>query len=183
MTGSGAVILALFASLSGVAVAQDEAASLDPMRPSVFTLTPGDSSEGDWVPSPGPNGSTDFLGLELVMSVESSDPRTSGTWTEAYDFRGWEAPDDSGLPFSPSVTSGTVRIDNEDGDWVGSYRGFGSAVNGQEWIQLQGEGAFEGLTALIQHTWDSPADASTYEGVIIPGVPPDYPEPIERATE
>jgi hypothetical protein len=154
-------------------------APLDPQRPSVFTLTPGEPlSETEWVWSPGPNESDEFLGIEIAFPVESSDPRISGTWTEVYDFRGWPAPDDSGLPFSPSVTSGAARVDNEDGAWVGTWAGFGSAVGGQEWIQLQGEGAYEGLTAVIHQTTDFASGTETYEGVIVPGVLPDHPEPI-----
>ena len=175
----GMVMLALLAGLSGAVLAQDEEAPLDPHRPSFFTLTSGDLlSESEWVWSPGPDDSAEFLGLEAVLPVEASDPRISGTWTEVYDFRGWPAPDDTGLPFSPSVSSGAVRIDNEDGAWVGTWDSFGSAFSGYEWIQLQGEGAYEGLTALIHQSGDFAAEVETYEGVIIPGVPLDYPEPV-----
>ena len=180
----GTVILALLAGLSGAVLAQDEEATLDPHRPSFFTLTSGDPlSESEWVYSPGLNDSAEFLGLEAVLPVEASDPRISGTWTEVYDFRGWEAPDDTGLPFSPSVSSGAVRIDNEDGAWVGTWDAFGSAFSGAEWIQLQGEGAYEGLTAVIHQTFDFATDVETFEGVIVPGVPPDYPEPITVTDE
>jgi len=180
----GTVILALLAGLSGAVLAQDEEATLDPHRPSSFTLTAGDPlSESEFVWSPGPDHSGEFLANELVFPVESSDPRISGTWTEVYDLRGWEAPDDSGLPLSPTVSSGAVRIDNEDGAWVGTWDGFGSTVSNQEWIQLQGEGAYEGLTAVIHQTLDFATDVETFEGVIVPGVPLDHPGPIEATAE
>ena len=177
----GTVIVALLGGLSGAAMAQDEAAPLDPMRPGVFTLTPvGDAlKEGEWVYTPRPYDSADFLGIEWVSQVEASDPRISGTWREVYAFRGWEAPDDIGLPFSPSVSSGAVRIDNEDGAWVGTWDSFGSAFRGSELIQLQGEGAYEGLTAVMLTGGDFTAEDETHDGVIIRGVPPDQPAPVE----
>ena len=76
-----------------------------------------------------------------------------------------------------------MRIDNEDGAWVGTWDAFGSAFSGAEWIQLQGEGAYEGLTAVIHQTLDFATDVETFEGVIVPGVPPDYPEPITVTDE
>ena len=177
---AGTVILALLVGLGGTVLAQDEEAILDPYGPSFFTMAAGDSfHESEWVYTPGPDGSAEFLGIEAAFAVESSDPRISGTWTEAYDFRGWEAPDDSGLPFSPSVNSGAVRIDNEGGAWVGTWDAIGSASSGYAWTRLQGEGAYEGLTAVIHSTQDFATGVVTYEGVIVPGVLLEYPEPIE----
>lgn len=179
--GSVFLIAQPFEQQGGVPGAEQGADQLS----SVFTLTPvGDPlKEGEWVYTPGPDGSAEFLDIEWTSLVEASDPRISGTWTEVYDFRGWEAPDDTGLPFSPSVTSGAVRIDNELGAWVGTYDGFGSAVGGHEWIQLRGEGAYEGLTALIQQSNDFVAEVQTYAGVIIPGELPAAQEPIESPAE
>jgi hypothetical protein len=175
----GTVMLVLLGGLSGAVIAQEEVTPTDPHGPSFFTLTKGDTlSESEWEWSQGPDGSSEFLGLESVFTVEATDPRISGTWAEVYDFRGWEAPDDSGLPFSPSIISGAVRIDNEDGAWVGTSEEFGSAFNNYEWIELQGEGAYDGLTAVVRSTQDFAAGIETYDGVIVPGVPPDHPDAV-----
>ena len=179
----GTVILVLVGGLGAAVAAQEEVIPADPHGASFFTLTKGDLlSESEWEWSQGPDGSSEFLGLEDAFTVVASDPRISGTWAEVYNFRGWEAPDDTGLPFSPSIISGAVRIENDDGAWVGASSEFGSAFHNYEWIELRGEGAYDGLTAVVRSTQDFATGAETYDGVIVPGTPPDHPAPV-AATE
>jgi hypothetical protein len=174
---AGTVILVLLGGVVPVTAQQEE--SLDPMRASQFTGTwtdgPSDDDAGPgWAPGPDYYEAPDW---ESVHLFEASDPRISGTWTQDLDMRAFPIDEDAGL--FAVVGSGAVRIENEDGAWGGMFDNFGSVNTGREWYRLEGEGAYEGLTAVLR--WFSEGDI--YEGIIIPGLPPDQPAPITAAVE
>jgi hypothetical protein len=108
--------------------------------------------------------------------VDPSDPRLAGDLTVCGDAH-WFGP----LEGSPSVGSGTYRLVNEEGAWHGSTAtaewldpesgetmGLGGGV-----IVLSGEGAYEGLSAVLTFV----PDWSDVRGFIFEGVPPAAPVP------
>ena len=174
LTLGGVVTLVLLGSVAGGAVAQSGEESLDPMRASQFTMTSTDEIrlDGfDWVPRA---DYVESLGRTAVVVVDASDPRMDGTWTQVNDIRIFPIDEESDT--WASVWSAVVRLENEDGAWAGTVDGFGDPQFAREWNRLEGEGAYEGLTAIFR--WEE--DGDDYEGVIIPGAPPDYPAPIEH---
>jgi hypothetical protein len=112
-----------------------------------------------------------------VFVVKASDPRISGVWTQVVDVR--LLPIDEAEEIYASVWSGAVRIANMEGSWVGTDDGYNDGTVGQEWNRFVGEGGHDGLTAIFRY--DPVSDV--YDGVIIPGVPPDYPAPVELSVE
>jgi hypothetical protein len=77
------------------------------------------------------------------------------------------------------VISGTARIDNDGGAWVGTWSSYGTdRVGGAEWYVLEGEGAYEGLTAMFASDVDADSPQGPVEGVIVPFEPPPVPEPV-----
>ena len=172
----GTVILVL---LGSAVVAQDEG-SLDPMRASHFTGTWSEQLSGvgpdqfEWTSGPGYGES---LGNESVGVFDATDPRISGTWTQVNNLRAF--PIDPAADDHATAWTGAVRIESEDGTWVGTIDGYHNGTLAREWNLLTGEGTYEGLTAIFR--WIEEGDA--YEGVIIPGVPPDYPGLIAASSE
>lgn len=122
-----------------------------------------------WMPGPDYRESLDNLSIH---HFEASDPRISGTWTHVMNARSFPIDEEAGI--EASVWSGVVRIDNADGAWVGSFLGYADESGEHESYRLDGEGAYAGMTAVFGWT----REGDTYDGVIIPGVPPAYPAPI-----
>ena len=104
---------------------------------------------------------------------EATDPRLSGLFTQTLSVRSF--PVDYATDAWAMVWTAAVRIENEDGAWAGVFDGFANESHPREWYQLEGEGEYEGLTAIM--LWHG--EDETYEGVIVPGALPDYPAPIE----
>jgi hypothetical protein len=94
--------------------------------------------------------------------VEASDPRISGTWTEVVEIVEMGGPQGAGEPFM--VWSGSVRIDNTDGAWVGPTQGFWSESFADGQTLLAGEGGYEGLTAILY----AAVGNHDYQGVLYP---------------
>ena len=74
-----------------------------------------------------------------AADVKASDPRLSGAWTENRRCQ-------PGSGFMTCV--GTVRVENEGGTWLGRVEGFGHDAGMFDWTVLEGQGGYEGLTAL-----------------------------------
>jgi hypothetical protein len=76
------------------------------------------------------------------------------------------------------ATSGTLRIENDDGAWQGSmvyvYLSDGTMTTGT--TSLVGEGAYEGLSAIWEERFLAPRCAADVRGVIIVGGVPTAPE-------
>ncbi len=108
-----------------------------------------------------------------VAMFEATDPRISGLFTQSLSIRSF--PIDQAADTWAMVWSSALRIENEEGAWAGVFDGFANETHPREWYRLEGEGAYDGLTAIM--LWQG--EDETYEGVIVPGAPPDYPTPIE----
>jgi hypothetical protein len=103
-----------------------------------------------------------------------SDPRLEGTYQLAYDS---DQVTQAGTS-APAVGSGTWRIVNDDGAWQGSFPiiefpDHTTTVT----TQLEGSGAYEGLTAIWESQHDARACSWEVRGVIIEGQVPAAPEP------
>jgi hypothetical protein len=102
------------------------------------------------------------------QTATNSEPRLEGTYyySEAYA----EDPDSA-------ATSGTLRIENDEGAWQGSmvyvYLSDGTMTTGT--TELVGEGAYEGLSAIWEERFLSPRCAADVRGVIIVGGVPAAP--------
>jgi hypothetical protein len=85
------------------------------------------------------------------------------------------------LPRPPShLYSGTVRIENADGAWVGTGVGYFDPDAMPRWnwsFQLSGEEGYEGFSALLLMTGNS--DKRDVVGFAFPGSLPQYPDPVE----
>jgi hypothetical protein len=176
---AGTVMLVLLGGAGGTAVVaqSDEDGPADPMRPSHFTMTITDTlsvEPREW--SDG-QGYEEAVGRESVFVVKASDPRISGIWTQLVNIRSF--PIDEAADVWAAVWSGAVRIANMEGSWVGTIDGYDDGAFGHEWNRLVGEGGYDGLTAIFRYD----AESGVFDGVIIPGVPPDYPAPIELSVE
>jgi hypothetical protein len=103
-----------------------------------------------------------------------SDPRLEGTYLLAFDADQVAPAGTSG----PAVGSGTWRIVNDDGAWQGSFPiiEFPDRTTTVT-TQLEGSGAYEGLTAIWESQHDARACSWEVRGVIIEGVVPPAPEP------
>lgn len=107
----------------------------------------------------------------LPRLIEVSDPRMGGSQTftqNAADYSGNSYPG-----FGP--TWGTMRIEDDDGTWVGDVAGTWTGSGGT-WFSgwLTGEGAYEGLVQFYQAEGGSAASIR-FSGAIIPAeaLPPE----------
>jgi len=116
----------------------------------------------------------------LEMPIELDDARLSGTIYLALneDLIGEKYQHHDG-----EVSTGTLELVNDDGSWIGTVRGFTSMNPAtQHWhMDLTGTGAHEGLSALLEAK--GPYGSGDVEGLIFPGVLPEYPEPVEVPAE
>ena len=92
----------------------------------------------------------------------------------------------------PSVSTHTYRLEDANGSWVGTGHGFGASpeemptepfgIMEAELISLSGEGAYEGLSAVLLLVMDASDWISgdyVLEGYIYEGAPPPAPLPLE----
>ena len=124
----------------------------------------------------------EVLGISRRLDVAADDPRIAGTMTQVQNARLSSSPDPAeGHSF---IIEGTARIDNDDGAWVGTWTAYGAdLVGGGEWYVLEGEGAYEGLTAVFAGDVDSDSPQGPLEGLIVPFEPPQVPEPAPLPAE
>ena len=156
---AGAVILALLGGLGGVVVAQDE----EPAPVTFVTGTvveqwlhddPSAPEEPDTGPAPDVRGYTispDSVGGLFQQSVEWSDPRLPAEhwYTMRYQMI-WDFDAEKG-----AVTTTTNHLlEDEVGGWLGSGRFVqsGGATDEYGFYMLEGQGAYEGLYALLHET-------------------------------
>ena len=118
-----------------------------------------------------------FIFSPPTSTVEASDPRISGDWLQVDNPASYS--DRAGPGRSFSVRTSSVRIENADGAWAGTYAGIYKGDSGHEWNVLEGEGAYEGLTAVFLFT----SPGFTLEGVILPAAFPVPPDPIAPFSE
>jgi hypothetical protein len=128
-------------------------------------------------------------GAVYEFAIDWSDPRLPSLMrsTENWDF--YSASDRGVLPIL-----GNVRLESPDGVWTGmDYGLMEELAEGQDGypqtrlMLLSGEGAYEGLSAVLERKYekDAPAvsDSPTFEGYILEGGLPPAPEAPEPFTE
>jgi hypothetical protein len=157
--------LVLLAGLSAPALSQDDEV-IDPLGANYFTATDTPISQGDfdWVPG---TDYTEAAGVTAVTDFVASDPRISGRATYTSTARFYPYGEEGGI--DPALWASSVRIENDDGSWVGTGSGFHDPDEAvREWYVLDGQGAYEGLTAVFLFV-----GGEANEGVIVPGgLPP-----------
>jgi hypothetical protein len=174
----GVSLMAATVGYGPAALGQSEA-PLDPMRANLWTGTwtfiEGSYIGGEEFSGPGYNGT---LGRVVSGDVTADDPRMAGTMTQVENGN-WSPSQDPGEG-EVGFANGTMRIDNDEGAWVGTWTSyFGAPPVGEEWYVLEGEGAYEGLTTVFRfHDEDG-----TFEGVILAAELPARPEPVAPPAE
>ena len=113
---------------------------------------------------------TIFTGEVWSQTWEASDPRLSGSATyhsTAYAYEDFE------------LKATIVRVETDEGAWAGTGRevfwpdSFGSV----DMLELSGEGAYEGLSALLIE--DGVHEPHTLRGAIVEGGLPPFPDPAQ----
>ena len=176
-------ILALSLGLGSSAMGQSEQ-PLGPMGASFWTGT-WTFIEGSFTPpveeTEGPVYA-EVLGISRRGDVAADDRRIAGTMTQVQNARLSDSMDEGeGHTF---IINGTARIDNDEGAWVGTWTSYGAdRVGGAEWYVLEGDGAYEGLTAVFWVDVEPDSGQSPLEGVIQPAAVPDLPDPIAPPAE
>jgi hypothetical protein len=164
---SSVVTVVLTSGLVGAVLAQDDQV-IGPMGANYFTATDTPISGGTfaWV-----EGSeyTEAEGVTAVTDFVATDPRISGQATWTSNIRFYPYGEEGGI--DPAAWASAVRIENADGSWVGTTTGYHDPADAtREWNVVDGEGAYEGLTAVFRF-----AAEAGYEGVIVPGGLPPFP--------
>ena len=95
-----------------------------------------------------------------LRQVAATDPRLSGTWAVVENCRRSEAP-------YVMVCTGSVRIENEGGTWLGrSWRSTAATPpHHVAWTVLEGQGGYAGLTAYMIRDEEEMADDPDLDGV------------------
>jgi hypothetical protein len=172
----GMVIIALLGGLSGAVLAQDEEQTA--------THVTGRVISGEWggATSETAEGSIQhMLDMQAVRQVEWSVPRLPPTMTGRMNLDAHWRETDAILPWAS-----THRLDGPDGAWTVTERGFMEADGAFALLVLTGEGAYEGLSAMLvevvseEITGDSP---TIWEGYIFEGGLPPLPDPVEPPAE
>ena len=104
-----------------------------------------------------------------------NDPRLSGD--------AWFVLNMDSLPPRPysKVWTGTLRIENPDGTWSGTLRGYTDpATKLDSYVfELTGIDGYEGYLALLLSIDEY--EFASIQGFVFPGSMPEYPDPIETA--
>lgn len=169
----GMAILALLGGLGGAAMAQEEADSpLVTHVTGTIIDTAYDDSTAEITYAPGDVHHA--TGATYSETNEWSDPRLPAEKRLVLDLTTY--PDDGGRFM---VTRTSIRLDGADGAWVGTGVGLGypdGTSEGQD--VLVGEGAYEGLTAVLHCGTDLGCDGYIFEGPM-----PTQPDPVEPPVE
>lgn len=142
-------------------------------------------------PEPAQADGVDRLEMLAERAIEWSDDRLPSRMLvrTLLDTREGQHPE--GTVWS-TVSALSYRLEGEEGVWVGTGQGLGAGPEGMpaesfglmeaEWVTLAGEGAYEGLSAVLLLTVDVGdwlAGDYAYEGYIYEGTPPPFPDPLE----
>ena len=188
---AGTVILALLGGLGGVVVAQEEESA--PFAPVTGTVveqsgyTSGARASAEEV-GPGTHAQWEEDGVLYEQGhlyeqrVSWSDPRLPAEHWVRMGLAGFGSDD----PATGVMTVQTSHLlEGADGSWRGNGRVIEDADGRSSHYVLTGEGAYEGLYALLQGTpgvdAHGPLDYS-YEGYIFEGELLPFPDPVEPAT-
>jgi hypothetical protein len=181
---AGTVILGLLAGPSVAAVAQDEDADFEaPVEFSGRLLCGPQVAWGAVETVMTPVGEFQMTRKETrgdtwQATVEAmTDPRLTGRAALSWDTDEYFIP---GIDGQPAVSAITLRIENDDGAWQGSFRTFGLAdgfLTTNRITSLIGEGEYEGLGAIWESSWLHDECGWDVRGMVIDGELPPFPEP------
>jgi hypothetical protein len=121
---------------------------------------------------------TRYRGGTWRQTIDVTDPRLEGDIYQRWESDGYAVPDGE---TGPTVAAMTWRIENDEGAWEGGQTELtlsdGTLL--QSLTTLTGEGAYEGLTALMGVVGFEEGCTADIRGVIVEGVPahePYHPE-------
>ena len=118
------------------------------------------------------DGVTEVLGASTTGTVNFDDERLSGTQRSEANERRY------GSSGEGSLATGTMSIENAAGTWAGTFVRISppGREGGLLQAELVGEGAYEGLSAILRYDLGKPwGDAGMIAGVVYPGTLPEYP--------
>jgi hypothetical protein len=171
------IAVALSIGLAHAVVGQSEAPAseppLDRMGASYWTGFFGEQRNEVVKRSSGPG---DPEVREIRGIVIATDPRITGSSIDVRTEIRYPNREPGGRDIW--VATASFRIENDDGAWVGSYSRWYGPTGRNEWHVLEGEGAYDGLTAVFRLYGDG-----DFEGVIVPGELPSVPSPTALGTE
>jgi hypothetical protein len=180
----GPVILALLGGLGGAVLAQ-----ADDDRPVTATYVTGQQTDAREVDGGGyarVGGIGQYHGAVYEDTLEWSDPRLSSSMWIAENLDMHDLGDGS----EAWTWVGSIRLKDEEGAWTGREYGMGEFMDDglvlrPRVMMLSGDGAYEGLTAVFQRSWDpdDPTYHVTVEGYIHEGELPPMPDPVEPPVE
>lgn len=121
---------------------------------------------------------TRYRGGTWRQTIDVSDPRLEGAIYQRWESDGYAVPDGEA---GPTVAAATWRIENDEGAWQGGQTELvlADGTQLQSLTTLTGEGAYEGLTALMGVVGFEDGCIADIRGVIVEGVPahePYHPE-------
>jgi hypothetical protein len=169
---AGTVILTLLGGTGSAALAQegeDQVVDRGPFSASMVDII--DVGDMVWLPGPPFGVLSDW---SMALDMEATDPRFVGTWTMVMNGHGFGEPDD---PDSFSVYSGTARLENADGVWVGEVENSHSRPYERMRLVVEGQDAYDGLTAIIDQA--ETEEFGEFQGVVFDGGLPPMPAPVE----
>jgi len=121
---------------------------------------------------------TRYRGGTWHQHIDVTDPRLEGDIYQRWESDGYAVPDGE---TGPTVAAMTWRIENDEGAWQGGQMELvlSDGTQLQSLTTLTGEGAYEGLTALMGVVGFEDGCTADIRGVIVEGVPahePYHPE-------
>jgi hypothetical protein len=159
---AGTIIFMLLGVLSSTVSAQDPDAA-------TWTHVTGSTVEGEWTVEGTPARWEDSVEHRPTRSqtftVEWSDPRLPATMhidQDAVLHHG----DMTSYADYMFVFADSLRLEDADGAWVGSGRGVSGSDGTIMLYELTGEGAYEGLSALLDRAFDPDTMAVDFDGFI-----------------
>ena len=140
-------------------------------------------SQGVWTELAGSDQSRDAV---FEHDVEWSDPRLPSLMRINENLNIYYPAEDGGA----WSWVGSIRLEGDQGAWTGMEYGLGTDSNEGIVVQprmmlLTGEGAYEGLSAMIQHQYEVVTTASrpVFEGYILEGELPPMPDPVQPSVQ
>ena len=179
----GTVILVLLGALGGAVLAQDP-------EKATWTHVTGIAQEEEWIgdtpddPAHRWDGSVEYIpGSSGSYTVEWSDPRLPTTMRIEQDAMVHHG-DLTSYDDWMYLAAFTARLDGPEGAWGGSGYGVIGTDGQLGHAVLEGEGAYEGLSALLNATWTG-EDYTTieFDGWVLESALPSMPDPLEPVVE
>jgi len=179
---TGVVILALLGGAGGTVAAQEDDAEGVAAGPAPLTGTVIEKRQHQRASTSYDEDRIRHRGAEYEDVIEVDDARLSGTMWQVWNTDALPGPDGKVFGKSGNLITGSTEINNDDGSWVGTMRGYLHPVTKDYHFQIEltGTGAYEGSSALLYAK--GPGNWHV-EGFIFPGTLPEYPDPVEVPAE